>query len=223
MQPNGDCRHHPQGLREPPHLHPHPGGRDAAPALTIDADGRRPSGCAPRGDEPCVIHVSDSPAPSTFFRGCRLEQPNSCLKGCLFDLEKDTWLTPRLSPGPGAQGWQSASETPGLEAALRAWVLLWPGAGGKISKVHPPRTGPLPLAIPHPTCCGLSGGRGRAPSRPAPQPIAGGPRAPPRLGHGPRCTGLGARARCEAPADLGECLNQFKASRTLDLAAGNRC
>lgn len=180
MQPSGDCRHH-----------PHPGGRDAAPALTKDADGRRPSGCAPRGDEACVIHVSDPHAPGTFFSGCRL-QPNSRVKGCLFNLEKTPWLTPRLSPGSRAQCRQSASETPGwIQAAPRAWALLGPGARGKISKVHPRRIGPLALAIPHPTCCGRSIGRGRAPSRPAPQPIAGGPRAPPRLGHGPRCSGLG--------------------------------
>lgn len=72
-----------------------------------------------------------------------------------------------------------------------------------------------------PTCSGRQGRRlgwpRRAPSRPAPQPIAAGLACFPAPGHRPRSTALGVSARRLAAADLGQCLNQFKASTTLQL------
>lgn len=83
-----------------------------------------------------------------------------------------------------------------------------------------------PPPSPRPTCSGCQGRRRgwprRAPSRPAPQPIAAGLACHPVPGHRPRSTGLGVRARRVAAADLGQCLNLLKASTTLQLEATAR-
>lgn len=165
MQTSGDCRHHSQGLREP---RTSTGRGDAA--LTEDADGRRPSGCAPRGDEPCVIHVSDAQAPSRSFSGCRRERANCRAQGCLRNLGKTpSVVDPRAQPGPRAQSRQSASETAGWRRHCEPGFCS--GLGREASLAKSTRGG-RSTGSRDPTCRSPGIGRGRAPSRPAPQPIA---------------------------------------------------